>query len=46
MSDTVTCTTRLADGPLVCVRTDAHEPHHGCVYHSGSGQAHCPKEEL
>jgi hypothetical protein len=30
----VTCTHRLADGPLVCTRTTTHAPGHGCVYTS------------
>lgn len=30
----MTCTHRLADGPLVCSRTDDHEPGHGCTYES------------
>lgn len=31
------CEHRLADGPLQCTRTDAHEPGRGCIYQSTSG---------
>jgi hypothetical protein len=43
---TAPCPAHLADGPLVCIRTDAHEPHRGCVFQSTSGQAHVPKEGI
>lgn len=41
------CPCHLADDPsaLACVRTDAHEPHHGCTYQSTSGVAGAEKEE-
>lgn len=33
----MTCPHHLADGPLTCTRTDAHEAGRGCVYVSTSG---------
>ncbi len=32
----MTCTHHLADGPLICVRTDDHDPtpNRGHIYHS------------
>lgn len=40
------CDHRLAEGPLVCTRLEAHEPGHGCTYQSTSGVPQAPKEEL
>jgi len=31
------CDHHLADGPLVCVRTDPHDAPRGCSYESTSG---------
>lgn len=31
------CAAELNDGALICWRTDAHEPHHGCCYTATGG---------